>query len=83
MLNELGTAVWRQGRPAEAEAIYRQACAIQPDRFRTLSNLGMTLYDQGRMDEAADCYRQALRLKPDCFEAKTNLASRSLGPGPV
>ena len=74
MLNELGTAIWRQGRSDEAEAIYRHACRLRPDDYQSLNNLGMAFHDQCRMDEAAECYRQAIRINPDGFQAKTNLA---------
>ena len=46
-LNNLGTAVWRQGRLHEAENCYRQARALKPDDFAILNNLGNVLWDQG------------------------------------
>ena len=73
VLNELGVAVWRQGRPAEAEAIYRRAYQIEPDDFRVLNNLGLALYVLGKIDEAGDCYRRALRSQPKVFDTRMNL----------
>jgi tetratricopeptide (TPR) repeat protein len=73
VLNALAVAVWRQGRPEEAEQICRAACRIKPDDFRILANLGMALRDQCRTDEAAESFRAALRIKPDAFHARMNL----------
>ncbi len=72
ILNELGVALWRQGRLAEAEAVYDHACRIEPDDFRILTNLGLALHSQGRVDEAGESYRRALELEPDTFEAVMN-----------
>src|SRR4051794_36807070 len=33
-MNELGVAVWKLGREAEAEEIYRRAYKLRPDDFR-------------------------------------------------
>jgi Flp pilus assembly protein TadD len=73
VLNELGVAVWRQGRPAEAEAIYLRARQIDPNDFRILTNMGLALQEQGRFDEAAELYRRALQIRPDTYEAVMNL----------
>ncbi len=68
-----GAAVWRQGRSAEAEAIFLRACEIRPNDFRILNNLGLALYDQGLIDEAGEHYRRALRAQPNAFDARMNL----------
>ena len=47
VLNELGVAVWRQGRAAEAEPIYRRACQIKPDDFRILDQPGTRPHGTG------------------------------------
>jgi Flp pilus assembly protein TadD len=73
ILNELGLALWRQGRSAEAEAIYLRACEIEPNDFRILTNLGLALYSLGRLDEAGDSLLKALELEPDTFDAVMNL----------
>ena len=73
VLIELGAAVWRQERWAEAEAIYRRACEVAPNDFRALNNLGLALYEQGRLDDAGDCYRRALQIQPDTFNSLMNL----------
>ncbi len=73
VLNELGVAVWRQGRPSEAEAIYDRACQIEPNDFRVLTNLGLALHSQMRVEEAGESFRRALAIRPDVFEAVMNL----------
>jgi tetratricopeptide (TPR) repeat protein len=72
-MNGLGVAVWRQGRLAEAEEIYRRALGIKPEDFRIWTNLGLVLAEQNRKAEAAESFRAALRLKPDLFTARMNL----------
>ena len=53
------------GRIAEAEALYAQILAIDPNNAETYSNLGMILKDRGELPEATACYRKTLALKPD------------------
>ncbi len=72
-LNNLGTAVWQQGRAQEAEAYYRRGLELHPDDFGTLNNLGNAIWEQGRPGHAVPFYRQALALRPDSFETQMNL----------
>jgi Tfp pilus assembly protein PilF len=73
MLNALGVAVWRQGRPEEAVEICERALRIKPDDFRVLTNLGLVHLEQQRTVEAADCFRAALRAEPNAFDPRMNL----------
>jgi tetratricopeptide (TPR) repeat protein len=72
-LNNLGTAVWRQGRIHEAEELHRHALDRSPNDYAILNNLGNILWKQGRLDEAVPWYRQAVQLRPDSPEALMNL----------
>lgn len=54
----------RDGRPAQAEAAYRQALVEAPQDAELYYDLGGLLLAQGRAGEAATCYRQALALAP-------------------
>ena len=54
----------RAGRMAEAESLYRQVLAAQPDHAPTHCNLGVVLQEQGKLDEAIAAYREALADQP-------------------
>ena len=71
--NNLGTAVWQQGRVAEAEACYRRGLENAPDDFGLLNNMGNALWEQGKPAQAVAFYRQALKLHPDSPETQMNL----------
>ncbi len=73
MLNALGVAVWRQGRPDESVEIFENACRIKPDDFRVWTNLGLVHLEQKRTVEAAECFRTALRAEPKAFDPQMNL----------
>ena len=73
VLNNLGTTVWEQGRPAEATAYYLRAHQFMPRDFAILNNLGIALWDQGRPERAAVFYRRALEIQPDSFDTRMNL----------
>ena len=64
-LNNLGTAIWRQGRVHEAEEHYRRALVHDPNDYAILNNLGNILWEQGRLDEAVQWFRPAVALRPD------------------
>jgi tetratricopeptide (TPR) repeat protein len=74
-LNNLGVALVTLGKPAEAEASYREALSLRPGYARALCNLGVALALQRKFDEAARCYRLALQANPDESRAYHGLAS--------
>ncbi|MBN2124387.1 MAG: tetratricopeptide repeat protein [Deltaproteobacteria bacterium] len=71
--NNLGNALARQGRIAEAEMNYREALRIGPDVAAVHNNLGNVLLEQGRLKEAVEHYRWALEIRPDFPPARENL----------
>jgi Flp pilus assembly protein TadD len=73
ILNNLGTAIWQQGRSAEASAYYLRAHQYNPGDFGILNNLGIALWDQGQPERAIVFYRRALALRPDSVDTQTNL----------
>jgi len=73
--NNLGNALYKQGRTAGAIEHYLQALRIKPDYVNAHYNLGNALYKQGRTAEAIEYYLQALRIKPDFEEAHYNLGN--------
>jgi tetratricopeptide (TPR) repeat protein len=68
-----GLALARQGRQAEAIAVFRRVLQEQPESAEAASNLGAILAQRGQLDEAIDLFRQAARLRPDLLDAHTNL----------
>jgi protein O-GlcNAc transferase len=61
------------GRLAEAESVYRQICAIDPNHIDSLHFLGVLAAQAGRNDMAIELIGKALALKPDHAEAHYNL----------
>lgn len=70
----LAYALRALGRLAEAEAHYRRAIVLAPNRADIHVNLGNLLLDQSRLDEAADAYRRALAIE-DTVIGRYNLAN--------
>ena len=71
--NNLGNALYRQGRTAEAIEHYLQALLIKPDYAESHNNLGFALANQGRTEEAINQYLEALRINSDYADAHNNL----------
>ena len=71
----------KAGRLAEAEALYRQILAAQPNHFDALHFLGLIAHQIGRHDIAVDLIRRSIALHPNNPAALSNLAEacRSLG----
>ncbi len=73
-LQLLGLVRRMQGRPAEAEELYRHSIFIAPDQPHVHHNLGNLLNSCGRFEEAVVALRESIRLKPNYAEAHLNLA---------
>ena len=58
----LGDAVARQGRPEEAERLYREALRLDPGYAKPYYNLALLYEGQGRRGEAAQAYTAFLQL---------------------
>src|SRR5215471_17876705 len=69
----LGGALARQGKLAEAIEQYEQALQLKPDEAEAYTNLGGVLARQGKLTEAVQNCERALQLKPDYPEAYYNL----------
>ena len=69
----LGVASRALGRTADAERHYRDALAVDPDRFETLLNLGALLAQRQALDEARTLYERAAAARPDLPHAHYNL----------
>jgi hypothetical protein len=62
--NELGIALWRAGRPAEAVPHLERAVALRPGRPETVNDLGLVLLTLGRAADAVPWFRRSLELFP-------------------
>jgi tetratricopeptide (TPR) repeat protein len=69
----LGVALQKEGRNAEAMAEYRAALQLAPERVEIHNDLANLLDDAGKPDEALAEYQQALRLDPIATPAHNNL----------
>ncbi len=56
LLNDAGCFYDRQGNPAQAERLLRQAVAVNPQYARAQINLGLAIGHQGRFQEAFDVF---------------------------
>ncbi len=69
----LGGALYKQGRVAEAIVHFREVLAITPGQAVVHGDLGIALADQKKYDEAMAEYHKALQIKPDYVDVYNNL----------
>ena len=71
----------RAGNLAEAERLYHQILAVDPQNFNALHLLGVLAYQTGKHDVAVERIHQALGVYPEFHEAYNTLgaALRELG----
>lgn len=63
----------QSGRLAEAEGLYRQILAAQPDHAEVLHMLGLLAHQAGHHDAAAELIGQAIALMPENAACRSNL----------
>jgi tetratricopeptide (TPR) repeat protein len=63
----------KAGRLQQAEQMYRQVLALQPEHADAMHYLGVIAHQVGRDDVAAELIRRATQLKPGYAEAYSNL----------
>lgn len=68
-----GFILFKEKKPAEAEAEYRRAVSLAPENGSTHWRLGRVLERGGKKDEAKASYKEALRLDPTLEGAKKDL----------
>jgi len=69
MLLNQAVALHREGRLAEAEALYRQVLAQSPPNFQLQYRLALLQHQQQRPKDALDTVRAALAINPKSVEA--------------
>ena len=70
--HNLGVALSKQQRHAEAEQAYRESLRLRPDFGPTLAALADALRCQGRVGEALTTYHRALERSPELFATHSN-----------
>ena len=78
----LGNALVRQGRAAEAITQFAEAIRLFPDNATFQCALASSLTEQGETDAALPHYETALALEPDNADAHYNLGGALLTKGP-
>jgi tetratricopeptide (TPR) repeat protein len=63
--NNLGAALYEQGKTKEAIAHYTRALEIKPHYWMAHNNLGTALADQGKIKEAIVHFNEALKISPN------------------
>lgn len=79
--SQLGVALQRAGRTAEAESAHREATRLAPERPDAWANLAVFLCDGGRREEGIEAYRRALAIHPRDLGVQNQLADALLAAG--
>ncbi len=69
-----GLALHQQGRLDQAEALYRDVLAAQPQHFGALHLTGLLHYQHGRFAAAVEWIERAIAVNPGVPDAHSNLA---------
>lgn len=65
VFNDLGNLLLMAQKPAEAEAAYRRALELDPDKVSALFNLGLLLQQRGALKDAMQLYQHAVKVDPN------------------
>jgi predicted O-linked N-acetylglucosamine transferase (SPINDLY family) len=80
---DLAVRQHQAGRLSEAELLYRQVLAQQPNHVDALHLLGVVHQQTGRLDDAEKLIRRAIALRPNFAEAFGNLGNLLRDKGQV
>jgi Tfp pilus assembly protein PilF len=81
--HNLGTALKKLGRQAEAFISFKRALLIDPSRAGTYLNLGNLLIDAGQLDDAIECFERAAQHDGKLASARSRLAEHASQRGRV
>jgi len=81
--NNLGVALFYEGRIEDAIRHYTQALRIKPNFADSRINIGVAQAAQGKYDEAIRHYREALRIRPDDAGTHNNIGVALVAQGKV
>ena len=73
--NNLGVALFQQGKLDEAAACFEKTLRIKPDYADALNNMGLVAAFRGKADKAEYYYLKTLSVKPDNEKVHNNLAN--------
>jgi len=76
--DNLGIALYREGKTAEAVSHFKIAIALAPKFALPHSNLGSALLYKGEIKEAISQFKIAIKLKPNFAQAHNNLGNALL-----
>ncbi len=80
-LTMLGTVRGRQGRNAEAEALFRRVLQLNPKSVAASRNLAGALLVEDKPEEAIRQYGEAIQMSPQDSSLRIELARLELGRG--
>lgn len=78
---QLGRALYRVGRPIEAEREFTEALALDPSLAEAAYNIGVLCEARKEFATATSWFRKAAALEPDNHEARAALARRLYAAG--
>jgi tetratricopeptide (TPR) repeat protein len=82
LLVVLGALTWKQaGTYRDAETLWRDTLAENPDSWLAHNNLGLLLEHRGEAVAAEEQYRQALEIDPKDTKARLNLGNALMRQG--
>jgi predicted O-linked N-acetylglucosamine transferase (SPINDLY family) len=79
--SELALRHHRSGQLAQAERLYRQILAVEPNHPQTLHWFGFLAHQMGRHDIAIGLIERSLAARPDDVEARFHLSAALLACG--
>lgn len=73
--NNLGIALYHQGKFDEALSCYQKAVQLKPDYYEAINNLGNLFYERRRLDDAIPWLTQSLHMKQENAQAQRYLGN--------